>query len=89
MSEHWILGKKYELPKDLEAVMDLIEDARDRRASNDLSAIAFQLIHMVLEKEALIAKGLEVVDDFMPNIGNCALQDIGRLNEFCMEARRE
>ena len=87
MSEHWILGKKYELPKDLEAVMDLIEDARDRRASNDLSAIAFQLIHMVLEKDALVATGVEVVEDFLPNIGNCALQDIGRLNHFLIDAK--
>ncbi len=28
--------------------------------------------------------GLEVVEDFMPNIGQCALQDYGRLNDFYM-----
>lgn len=35
---------------------------------------------------ALVAIGVQVVDDFMPNIGNCALQDIGRLNDFLMAA---
>ena len=37
-----------------------------------------------------IAKqGYEVVKDFLPNIGVCALQDYGRLNEFMMAAREE
>ena len=35
----------------------------------------------------LVKKGREVVEDFLPNIGNCALQDIGRLNEFLMETK--
>ncbi len=35
----------------------------------------------------IIAKGYAVVQDFMPNIGNCALQDYKRLNEFLIEAR--
>lgn len=38
---------------------------------------------------ALVVKGLEVVEDFMPNIGSCALQDYGRLNEFMIAATRE
>jgi len=40
----------------------------------------------------LVVTGLEVVEDFMPNIGKCALQDYGRLNTFTIEAdqvRRE
>jgi hypothetical protein len=36
----------------------------------------------------LVAKGLAVVEDFMPNIGVCALQDYARLNEFLIEATR-
>ena len=36
----------------------------------------------------LVKLGEAVVEDFMPNIGNCVLQDYGRLNEFLMEADR-
>ena len=35
----------------------------------------------------LVSKGLAVVDDFMPNIGRCTLQNYQRLNEFMVEAR--
>lgn len=38
------------------------------------------------EAEVLIAKGLAVVHDFLPNIGRCVLQDYQRMNEFCCEA---
>ena len=38
------------------------------------------------EADALIAKGLAVVHDFLPNIGRCVLQDYQRMNEFCSEA---
>lgn len=38
------------------------------------------------EDEVLIAKGLAVVHDFLPNIGRCVLQDYQRMNEFCCEA---
>ena len=34
----------------------------------------------------LVKMGEAVVEDFMPNIGACALQDYGRLNEFLIEA---
>lgn len=40
------------------------------------------------ELEALVLQGLAVVEDFLPNIGHCVLQDYGRLNEFCMAAGR-
>jgi hypothetical protein len=36
----------------------------------------------------LVKMGREVVEDFLPNVGNCALQDYGRLNEFLMESDR-
>ena len=29
---------------------------------------------------------VEVIEDFMPNIGQCALQDYGRLNTALIEA---
>lgn len=35
----------------------------------------------------LVKLGERVVDDFMPNIGVCAIQDIGAVNEFLIEAR--
>ena len=35
---------------------------------------------------ALVKTGEDVVLDFMPNIGQCALQDYGRLNHFLMDA---
>lgn len=38
------------------------------------------------EADVLIAKGLAVVHDFLPNIGRCVLQDYQRMNEFCCEA---
>ncbi|HUW45485.1 MAG TPA: hypothetical protein VMW50_06785 [Dehalococcoidia bacterium] len=33
--------------------------------------------------------GYEVVQDFLPNIGRCALQDYGRLNDFMILAAAE
>lgn len=38
---------------------------------------------------ALLRMGVEVVEDFLPNIGSCALQDYGRLNEFLMQSKKE
>ncbi len=38
------------------------------------------------EMRELAKQGYEVVKDFLPNIGQCALQDYGRLNEFMMAA---
>ena len=34
----------------------------------------------------MVAKGKRVVEDFLPNIGNCALQNYGELNEFMIES---
>lgn len=36
--------------------------------------------------KALVRKGRRVVDDFLPNIGNCALQRYDELNEFMIES---
>ncbi len=33
--------------------------------------------------------GYEVVQDFLPNVGQCALQDYGRLNDFMIMAAKE
>ena len=45
-----------------------------------------ELIAEIHKLRALVKDGEAVVNDFMPNIGHCALQDIGRLNQFLMEA---
>ena len=36
----------------------------------------------------LVLMGLAVVEDFLPNIGNCTLQDFGRLNDFLIAAHK-
>ena len=36
--------------------------------------------------ERLVKMGEAVVEDFLPNIGHCVLQDYGRMNDFLMEA---
>jgi hypothetical protein len=42
----------------------------------------------IADLERLCRKLTEVVEDFMPNIGKCALQDYGRLNDALIESRR-
>lgn len=41
------------------------------------------------ELRALLQMGVEVVEDFMPNIGHCVLQDYGRVNEFLLQSKEE
>lgn len=36
----------------------------------------------------LVLMGAEVVEDFLPNIGRCALQDYGRMNSFLVESSK-
>lgn len=36
----------------------------------------------------LVKQGEAVVEDFMPNIGKCVIQDFGRLNQFLIEAKK-
>lgn len=40
------------------------------------------------EDSKLIKKLTEVVEDFLPNIGKCALQDYGRLNDAMIESKK-
>ena len=42
----------------------------------------------IVKLRDLVLMGEKVVEDFMPNIGRCALQDYGRLNEFLIEAAK-
>lgn len=36
----------------------------------------------------LVTIGAAVVDDFLPDIGKCCLQDYGRLNDFLIRASK-
>lgn len=40
----------------------------------------------IKELKALVRKGRRVVDDFLPNIANCALQRYDELNDFMIES---
>lgn len=61
--------------------------AKLRRCGIDDAADEIESLRSRLaEADALIAKGLAVVHDFLPNIGRCVLQDYQRMNEFCSEA---
>jgi len=51
----------------------------------DLHGLGLEVIDLKAEIErlrGLVLMGEAVVEDFLPNIGNCCLQDYGRLNEF-------
>ncbi len=65
---------------------DIVERLRARDAYLSLDEAADALAARLAEADALIAKGLAVVHDFLPNIGRCVLQDYQRMNEFCSEA---
>ena len=41
------------------------------------------------DERSLAKMGYEVVKDFLPNVGQCALQDYGRLNDFMIMATKE
>ena len=47
-----------------------------------------QLESQVKDLKRLVKMGEAVVEDFMPNIGACVLQDYGRLNDFLNEAEQ-
>jgi len=65
------------------------------KGETDLSAEIFfkcavRANSQTLEDMRELAKlGYEVVKDFLPNVGQCALQDYGRLNDFMMKATEE
>ena len=43
----------------------------------------------ITDERSLAKMGYEVVKDFLPNVGQCALQDYGRLNDFMIMATGE
>ncbi len=73
------------------------DDAGDLHFSGNADEAAKVFFSVVVEcnnqknddMKKLLKMGLEVVEDFLPNVGNCALQDYGRLNEFMIQATKE
>ena len=63
-----------------------LASARKLLATRVESARLSEANTKLAEADALIAKGLAVVHDFLPNIGRCVLQDYQRMNEFCSES---
>lgn len=59
-----------------------IHNTGTQKVLDQATADAFQ----IKELQRLVKMGEAVVEDFMPNIGQCALQDYGRLNTFLNEA---
>jgi hypothetical protein len=60
-----------------------VKDAEEPRAMyTDSEGKDYDVVELI----ALAKQGYEVVKDFMPNVGVCALQDYGRLNEFMIKA---
>lgn len=66
--------------------MDRAMQRMDKKAWAEADAEIALLKARLAEADALIAKGLVVVHDFLPNIGRCVLQDYQRMIEFCSEA---
>jgi hypothetical protein len=54
------------------------------RTYGGVAPLLFQEIDRMRE---LVVKGLAVVEDFMPNVGKCVLQDYAQLNTFMVDAR--
>jgi len=53
-------------------------------ATRELNRLAAR----IAELKQLLRMGVAVVEDFMPNIGRCVLQDYGRLNDFLLATRK-
>ena len=59
----------------------------------EINRLRWQRDHPIPDPELellrrLVAKGYAVVNDFLPNVGRCALQDYERLNTFMVDAAR-
>lgn len=62
-----------------------------RKAPPNLATLGVRLMardEEIARLRKLVAQGLAVVEDFLPNIATCVLQDYARLNEFCIEAKK-
>lgn len=58
----------------------------DDHDCNILVTDAYLVAERIKEDTKLIKMLVEVIEDFMPNIGKCVLQDYGRLNTALIEA---
>lgn len=46
------------------------------------------LVNEITNLKALVKLGESVVEDFLPNIGKCVLQDYYALNDFLVKAKK-
>lgn len=73
-----------------DARLRLVKEERRSEALSTQLGLSVQsevrALRKALEAAAIAAKGRAVVEDFMPNVGNCVLQDFARLNEFLLES---
>ncbi|MES2367163.1 MAG: hypothetical protein V4563_14900 [Pseudomonadota bacterium] len=66
---------------DTDVIICTMPDSINQKANAKLIASAPAMLACIADLQA-------VVNDFMPNIGQCALQDYGRLNRALLEATR-
>jgi hypothetical protein len=64
-------------------MIEMDSDELDR-----LHQLLLDASYEIARLRALVLLGVAVVEDFMPNIGSCALQDYGRLNNFLIESAK-
>ncbi|KPL28076.1 MAG: hypothetical protein AMJ72_05390 [Acidithiobacillales bacterium SM1_46] len=69
--------------------MDHIEKAQRQLINVIERECQGQAIEIAPDYKALAHTGYQVVCDFLPNVGQCALQDYGRLNQFMIDAAKE
>ena len=61
----------------------------DRSAEIFFTAVIRSNNQEMEDMRELAKQGWEVVNDFLPNVSKCALQDYGRLNDFMIKAGAE
>jgi hypothetical protein len=62
-------------------------DAEASAEIEDFQKAVGEAVELLKTDTQLIQMLLDVVEDFLPNIGVCALQDYGRLNTAMIEAK--
>lgn len=76
-------------PRELEPLYSLHVNAMTAEGLHSKADIAAELAARDREIDRLrkiVKMGQAVVEDFMPNIGKCVLQDFARLNTFLCDA---
>lgn len=66
----------------------MTNDSKHTTHHDDCGCKSAKYEQRIIELENLCRKLVEVVEDFMPNIGKCVLQDYGRLNDALILSTR-